>query len=541
LFQISIQAAIWPANGDTLFQTQVMFQWNEIAFCDQYRLTIETNDLATGLPQNVSDHKMNSLALLVSNCLEPGKKYEWMYRAYQSGILRYTSPRFTVYISASLKKEQNGLVFSIPINKKKETADCIILDGCGAAINYSGNLVWQLKETAIREKQKGIAFRNMEINPQGNISLLVQNSFYETNLQGKILWQAIPSGIVSNDSIEYYHHDGKRLKNGNYLVCSFRMEKESCYHDPEHTCNVKYGTLLELDSLNRLVWWWNEKGHVLPADVYLKNAPGTFDITGSHLNGFDINETTNKILMSFRDNNRIIMIDKNSGNVLADLKPGIYPGIVYNGQHSPVFLNNNQWLFYNNNLQRGREVEGEVVNASIIKIKFEPRKKPEKFWEYICSSDSFPAGTTGKEGYCQPLQNGNYLVCMGGLNRLFEMTPKGNVVWECFTKQINSKDKKIEPFTNYRAHQYSSLYPLFFTVQQLQKKVTGRTEIKINNDGSDEQEFEILLKGKKNKQLQIVSIKAGKSNSFHMVKTKKKQLLLIKPVGVNGFYKELTL
>ena len=35
-----------------------------------------------------------------------------------------------------------------------------------------------------------------------------------------------------------------------------------------------------------------------------------------------------------------------------------------------------------------------------------------------------------KEGYAKTLANGNILVCVGGLNRIFEVTRQQQIVWE---------------------------------------------------------------------------------------------------------------
>lgn len=533
---LQIRAINFPADNALLYQTQVMFQWDEITGADFYRFTLYA---AAEKQEPLFVKDINSLALLVTDKLQAGGNYAWQFEAVKNNKVFYTSQLYNFTISILLNTDTAGLKFQFTVNTKKNLNACIFLDGCGAAINYAGQLVWKMNEAALKKEEPAILYRNIELNSQGQLSFIVQSSFYETDLAGNILWKAPLKSVTSNETVETYHHDGRRLKDGNYLIASYRYEVEPSLLAANEKCKIRYNTLLLFSPQNKLLWWWNEKGHVKPEDLYLKSTKGSYEVPGTHLNGFDLTKNEQKIILSFRDNNRMIIIDRQTGHVLQDIKPNVKNKFSFGGQHSPVFINENKFVFYNNNLTKEDKEADTVLYASVIAVK-NTKNKWSKDWEYVCKSDSFPNGTTGKEGYCQPLPNGNFLICAGGKNWLLEVTPQKKIVWECYPVKSDEKGAQV-PLSSYRAHLYSSLYPNFFTVQyQLADKInTGKKFIKINNDGTDDDRYEVILEQEGIiKKLVPVSIKAGQSKLVYLPAFPFNNKLIftvtVKPFGVEG-------
>ena len=486
LLPIYSYSTTYPVDGDTLSQTQIMIQWDEMPKANAYILKIKENNVKI-----IYNDTVKSLAKLVHNVFQYGNSYTWTITGLND------KAAYINQFSASFYIKNNTVNLATSITKKNintaHNKGIIILDGCGAAIDMAGNVVWLLEQRNLKSIETGISFRNMQINKQGNITTLLQSNFLECNLQGTVLWQAPKKGIYSNDSIEPYHHDGVRLSNGNYLIASYQYEKEPCYTQPKDTCTVQYGTLLEYNQQQKLVWKWSEKNTIDPKFVYKDYEKGNSVITGSHLNGFNIYD--NKIITSYRDNNRLAIHDKNTGALINEYYPT--PAVQYEGQHSPTIINDSTILYYNNNLSRANKnklTEELRINATVI-IANTTKNSLIKKWEYEIKSDSFPEGTTGKEGGIQLLPNGNYLICVGGKHRLLIVTPEQEIDWDCYLYRYNEMEKKQNPMPSYRAHYYSSLYPNYYTIQ---KSYTAQVHtIKINNDGTDENIFLITTSNKK--------------------------------------------
>ena len=113
--------------------------------------------------------------------------------------------------------------------------------------------------------------------------------------------------------------------------------------------------------------------------------------------------------------------------------------LYFYGQHSPKFIDDNTFVFYNNNLQI-TSFRDSIFNASIIKVKFGKKFNFTKEWEYEYKNNSFLQGSSGKEGYVQLLPNGNYLIGVGGHNNLIEVTENKKIVE--FVKEIKKYAEK---------------------------------------------------------------------------------------------------
>ncbi len=247
----------------------------------------------------------------------------------------------------------------------------------------------------------------------------------------------------------------------------------------------------------------------------------TTEVEGTHLNGFDYDETDNAVVMSFRNNSNILKIDKQTGKIIYDLSAyGAQSGIKdpwFARQHGPMVLPGHRLLVYNNNAKD--TIKG--VSYPKVLIIQEPinGKSAEILWEYECSSNRFPKGITGKEGYASLLPNGNILVCMGGANFAFEVTQKKEIVWEAYFERFDQLKKEWIGFNNYRCTSTSSLYPKYFTLE-----IAKGSTVQVNNEGTDEDQYRVealladgktkiftdtfTLKGRSSRSIKIPVVKA---------------------------------
>lgn len=98
-------------------------------------------------------------------------------------------------------------------------------------------------------------------------------------------------------------------------------------------------------------------------------------------------------------------------------------------QHHPTLLENGNVLIFDNGVAKGfsRIVE---LNPLTKKIVWEYKSKPpEKFF-------------SSTKGASQRLPNGNTLITESAKGRVFEVTKEGKVVWEFYTPDVRTEDKK---------------------------------------------------------------------------------------------------
>jgi hypothetical protein len=147
----------------------------------------------------------------------------------------------------------------------------------------------------------------------------------------------------------------------------------------------------------------------------------------------------------------ICIIDKSTGKVKWRWGKGI---ISY--AHNPTMLDNGNVLVFDNGASSAspRHSRAVEVNPNTNEIE----------WEYQAENpvDFFSDYISG----CQRLPNGNTLICEGSMGRIFEVTTKGELVWEYIVPFYDRHDIPGPGgvhigYSNatYRAHRYGPDYP----------------------------------------------------------------------------------
>ena len=106
-------------------------------------------------------------------------------------------------------------------------------------------------------------------------------------------------------------------------------------------------------------------------------------------------------------------------------------------------------------------------------------------------------------GNITQLKNGNFLINMGSLNRVIEITPGGKVVWDCFTEKLDSTGTYYHAFSHYRVSTCSSLYPNVFSVKPVFYSIEPgniKIDFTITNVGTEIQSY-VILALDKNKEI----------------------------------------
>lgn len=278
-------------------------------------------------------------------------------------------------------------------------------------------------------------------------------------------WSQFKGGIIleidwnGNVIWEYrnpcHHHDARRMRNGNNLVLCIEKIPEDIAKNvkgglagSESSSGMWGDKVIEVASNGDIVWEWHAYEHLdLETD---KITPQDFRSEWTH--GNTVEELPDgDILVSFRNISTVAIIDKKSGNL--KYKVG---SEVLAQQHDPTFLDNGNILIFDNGTHRqtnplpfSRVIE---INPKTNKIVWEYHDQPvfNFFSPYISGA--------------RRLANGNTLITDGVFGRIFEVTSKGDVVWEYispyFSNPSNSEDSisVLEGSKNsiFRAFRYAS-------------------------------------------------------------------------------------
>lgn len=137
------------------------------------------------------------------------------------------------------------------------------------------------------------------------------------------------------------------------------------------------------------------------------------------------------------------MLERPSGRLLWTFG---FPEVTHQ-HHATPLENGNVQVFDNGmhriGLPRSRVVEVELGTNKVA-------------WEYVAEPEQqfFSGHISGAER----LPGGNVLVCEGAAGRLFEITRRGEIVWEWITPFANRVQGQLRPWI-FRAHRYPPDFP----------------------------------------------------------------------------------
>ena len=505
IFSVTSHAQLHPAPNAVLNYTQVLFTIPNTVAANNYVITITNSEAKT------FTYKTNTLACLVSNNLHFGHAYTWQYKGYYNKKLVYTSSLIPFAIGTHNSINPASFTYKITVHNVAAASQphtIFLCDAQSVAINYKGKPVWYMPPMPIAYPPQDSNRRSLRISYTGSFTYLNVVNCYERDLAGNLLWQAPNNGLVSGDTVEYYHHDFQKLANGNYMASSYKTLTEANPFNPKNNWTARYNTLIEYNNQKNIVWQWNEKDYVDSTLIIENGDATTQEYSGTHLNGFDIDTAKRNIITSYRNTSRLLNITYPSGQVNYELGRQNTNKVkvssqyyTLNAQHGPTFLPNGNVLVYDNNYNAKAKIVTNKNTNPIIRVLQPPTNTaPDiQLWQYECKSDTFAYGQQGKEGYTMLMPNGNILVSQGGTHRMFELSWNKKIVWECFSYQYSTNQKKWLPQTNYRNYAATSLYPLAFSLQCRYNNARTVIGCRLNNEGTNKQTF--IIETYQNKQL----------------------------------------
>lgn len=253
----------------------------------------------------------------------------------------------------------------------------------------------------------------------------------EFDWDGNIVWK------YENPAI---HHDFVRLPNGNTLLPlsvelpeAFARQVRGGIRNPGRQRPMHADDILEIDPAGNEV----RRHHLWQLLDPRRDPICPVEHRGewTHLNGLAVTPEGN-IYFSCRENSRVGLIDGATGELIAKFS-------LTNHQHNPTVLPNGNFQLFDNGhhaqgTSRSRVIEVNPRSGSIV-------------WEYVGSPPQqfYSSHISGAER----LPGDNVLVCEGGSGRLFEITRRGQVVWE-FINPFTVMQRGQVSVSVFRAHRY---------------------------------------------------------------------------------------
>lgn len=557
-------AQILPAPGAKLTYNQVMFEYEKVKGAALYIVRVEEDtkgsDTIGRFSENCSVEQTDSSTATVIDGLTFGRKYRWMYAGLKPGQEpAWKGPYFFEITRDTLLN--NVMSINVTTNFAGANAGGLIVNDCTHTIvDREGKLVWYLanvnwhysklnepvslnptlpgrgtvNNTNHKFEVKPVIY-DLKLTPYGTITDLEDSFPLERDLNNNIIWKAPNDDRVSGMFYEYYNHDFKRLANGHYMVLGnqvWRLLPDYCdtaaikkkypeikLFGGKQYARVDFGTIIEYDKNKNVVWSWKSQNY-FDSDA-LKPITGDLRLhfeLKPHINAFSVDRDNKFVYAGFRDASRIVKIEKATGNVVDSWGPKTLAAAMHkvpiHGQHDANVLDNGNIAVFDNNDYPGRD-----SIPSVIIFSQQATDSGHIVWKYDCSLPPGQRRAKRTGGNVDQLKNGNFLVCMGDVDKISEITKDKRVVWQA---EIKPNIKRSFDYVHrlYRAHYVSSLYPCYFTFQTDEdtvRKISSRFNIRVFNEGSENDAYSVKVisaSGSVISQFTTDTVLPGRSETF---------------------------
>lgn len=245
----------------------------------------------------------------------------------------------------------------------------------------------------------------------------------EYDWDGNIIWE-----YKDNNQ----HHDFRRLQNGNTIYIGWEKmptEAQKRMIGAEAFSEAEGGVtwsdyLCEVNQKGNTVWEWHAHSDLKIEDYPLHMMSTRKEFL--HCNACH-ELTDGNLMLSFRKNSMVIVIDKKTKKVLKK-----WQNDDWGQQHDCQRLKNGNVLIFAN----GIHVPGGVFSSRVIEFDWDTG---DEVWSFSGTPpwSMFSPNISG----AQRLPNGNTLICEGLNGRFLEITKTGDVVWEFVSPWFANTDK----------------------------------------------------------------------------------------------------
>lgn len=270
----------------------------------------------------------------------------------------------------------------------------------------------------------------------------------EYDWDGNVTWQWIPEGGMPHTNLLGPHHDVFRKPDGNTLtICREAVPEEMLdgIEEPSWRGQPIYGdAIVEVDPSGNVVWLWHSHDHLDLNHKRLIASPewraGKLNSTicdWTHVNTvqaipenkwFDQGDERfrpGNVLISPRQLDTAYLIDRETQKIVWEYSGDYFGGL--SGQHEPHMIEKGlpgegNILIFDNGASPWNDL-GHAGASYVLEV--DPTTN-EVVWVY----DDWLNFHSSYTSSAQRLTNGNTLICESACNRLFEVTPDCEIVWE---------------------------------------------------------------------------------------------------------------
>lgn len=500
---IQAQKDFFPKENVILNYTQVMLKEVPVHGADHYQFDVTSKDSIFHFNQT------DSSSITIISGLEFGQFYSWKVKALDAkNKLISVSNEHHFRVGKTIVADTTSYRFNITQNSLDQNDEVIFVDYTTAAIDRNGKVMWFLTEVEKGVRNKRI--RDIKMTHEGTITFITEEHCYEITIDGDIIWKSPKELILNGDTLMHYHHEFTKLQNGNYLTLmkSYRSSTDLNYLNETR---IPFTVAVEMNTEGDVIWHWNSYQYFYKNDLFSTIAVEEMGDTYGHANSIAQTADGRHVLISFRLLNAVFKIKKSATQ---DVKihgqqfliNEAEQDLLYKRQHSVSPIDSNRIVLFNNNFNSSSKV-------MLIEIDDSDPNNDVPLWVFDCGFDTSAANFSEKMGNVQVLPNGNFLVNMGKVNRIFEVNELQGVVWNCLIDKWNSFSETWEPYSNYRASWSSSLFPYEFSVcEKIDSK--GKHFISIYNEGSEKDTYYLSQSGTKMIP-KMIEILPGRSYSFY--------------------------
>lgn len=421
-FHNVIMAQVHPADGASLHYRLIGFTFPADDKATDYEIVVFEKAGMKRVAAATSEFNR-----IIATVPEFGKTYQWQVKYYKKKRLINTSPLHEFKVAANPFSNPEMAEMVIIDSAKKYKDMMMFFDNARTLYNMSGQPLWFLPVIpGITDSTQGV-IRDMKLTKDGTITLITKKNIHEIDYDGHVLWSGPNDGSFSGDTTENYHHQFDKLPNGHYMVIADEMTKRTGTPNANNEVQIlnNCGSLVEYNADKKVVWSWNSCEHLHQDDLSL------------HFNSFFLDEQKKVFYTSFRNVSRVVKAAYPSGKVLAQYGEYATGDTLFYAQHNVgINSDSNMILFNNNFIMHYPESQNNKNRVSSI-IEFKEPSKPGdsliKLWEFSCDIDDKAEHIASGAGSITELDKGDYLVCMGRINRTFIVSKDKEILWNVLT------------------------------------------------------------------------------------------------------------